>query len=362
MVFSRPHPEEDIASSRQELDDLWLDAESASQDPATEADLEPSASGLRLNEDAVDHYLNTIGRVPRIDHAEEIELSRKIQQKLLIDQARREWRQQRGQDPSDEELAAALQIPVATLRSRIRQGEQAQRKLINANLRLVVSVAKKYLNRGVPFLDLIQEGNMGLIRATEKFNAERGFRFSTYAHWWIRQGITRCIANQARTIRLPVHMVDKVRLLKRTNRELMKARGRRPTEAELAEALGIKVKKLRMIQQAAALPLSLDVPVGQEGESRLGDLLPDERQEQPFEGILVQSLRQDVRSAMQALKPIERKVLELRYGLDGQKARTLREVGDHFNLTRERIRQIERDALRKLRLGHPSRALAQYIR
>jgi RNA polymerase sigma factor (RpoD-like family) len=361
VVFSRPHPE-NIASSRQELDDLWLEAESASQDPAAEADLEPGASGLRLNEDAVDHYLNTIGRVPRIDHAEEIELSRKIQQKLLIDQARREWRQQRGQDPSDEELAAALQIPVSTLRSRIRQGEQAQRKLINANLRLVVSVAKKYLNRGVPFLDLIQEGNMGLIRATEKFNAERGFRFSTYAHWWIRQGITRCIANQARTIRLPVHMVDKVRLLKRTNRELMKARGRRPTEAELAEALGIKVKKLRMIQQAAALPLSLDVPVGQEGESRLGDLLPDERQEQPFEEILVQSLRQDVRSAMQALKPIERQVLELRYGLDGQRARTLREVGDHFNLTRERIRQIERDALRKLRLGHPSRALAQYIR
>ncbi len=357
MVFSRPHPDHP-ASLPQELDELWFDPESALQ----EVDPEPVAGGSRLNEDAVDHYLNTIGRVPRIDHAEEIELSRKIQQKLLIDQARQEWRQQRGRDPSDEDLAEALQISVSTLRSRIRQGEQAQRKLINANLRLVVSVAKKYLNRGVPFLDLIQEGNIGLIRATEKFNAERGFRFSTYAHWWIRQGITRCIANQARTIRLPVHMVDKVRLLKRTNRELMKLQGRRPTEAELAEALGIKVKKLRMIQQAAALPLSLDVPVGQEGESCLGDLLQDERQEQPFQGILVQSMQQDVRSAMQTLKPIERQVLELRYGLDGQQARTLREVGDHFNLTRERIRQIERDALRKLRVGYPSRALAQYIR
>jgi DNA-directed RNA polymerase sigma subunit (sigma70/sigma32) len=157
-------------------------------------------------------------------------------------------------------------------------------------------------------------------------------------------------------------MVDKVRLLKRTNRELMKARGRRPTEAELAEALGIKIKKLRLIQQAAALPLSLDVPVGQEGESRLGDLLPDERQEQPFEEILEQSLRQDVRSALQTLKPIERQVLELRYGLDGQRARTLQEVGDHFNLTRERIRQIERDALRKLRVGRSSRTLVQYLR
>ncbi len=361
VTFSRPHPE-DSASSPQELDDLWSDSGSVPRDIAVEADLEPSAGGSRLNEDAVDHYLNEIGRVPRIDHAEEIELSRKIQHKLLIDQARQEWQQQRGEDPSDEDLAAALQISVPTLRSRIRQGERAQRKLINANLRLVVSVAKKYLNRGVPFLDLIQEGNVGLIRATEKFNAERGFRFSTYAHWWIRQGITRCIANQARTIRLPVHMVDKVRLLKRTNRELMKTQGRRPTEVELAEALGIKVKKLRMIQQAAALPLSLDVPVGQEGESRLGDLLQDERLEQPFQGILVQSMQQDVRSAMQTLKPIERQVLELRYGLDGQQARTLREVGDHFNLTRERIRQIERDALRKLRVGHPSRTLAQYIR
>ncbi|MFQ3613959.1 MAG: RpoD/SigA family RNA polymerase sigma factor [Cyanobacteriota bacterium] len=363
VAFSRPHPEVS-ASSSQEFDDLWSDSGASpnGQGIPVETDLEPSANGSRLNEDAVDHYLNEIGRVPRIDHAEEIELSRKIQQKLLIDQARQEWREQKGEDPSDAQLAEALQISLLTLRSRIRQGERAQRKLINANLRLVVSVAKKYLNRGVPFLDLIQEGNVGLIRATEKFNAERGFRFSTYAHWWIRQGITRCIANQARTIRLPVHMVDKVRLLKRTSRELMKAQGRRPTEVELAEALGIKVKKLRMIQQAAALPLSLDVPVGQEGESRLGDLLQDERQEQPFQGILVQSMQQEVRSAMQTLKPIERQVLELRYGLDGQQARTLREVGDHFNLTRERIRQIERDALRKLRVGHPSRALAQYIR
>ncbi|MEN9202883.1 MAG: RpoD/SigA family RNA polymerase sigma factor [Thermostichus sp. DG02_3_bins_51] len=359
----RPHPKLS-ASSSQELDELWPESEATSdeQELSAEAELEPGPYGSRLNEDSVDHYLNEIGRVPRIDHTEEIELSRKIQQKLLIDQARQQWREQKGVDPSDAELAEALQIPLLTLRSRIRQGEKAQRKLINANLRLVVSVAKKYLNRGVPFLDLIQEGNMGLIRATEKFNAERGFRFSTYAHWWIRQGITRCIANQARTIRLPVHMVDKVRLLKRTSRELMKAQGRRPTEVELAEALGIKVKKLRMIQQAAALPLSLDVPVGQEGESRLGDLLQDERQEQPFQGILMQSMQQDVRSAMQALKPIERQVLELRYGLDGQQAKTLREVGEHFNLTRERIRQIERDALRKLRLGHPSRALAQYIR
>ena len=327
--------------------------------------IEPGGStgmeGL-ASEDMVDQYLNEIGRVPRIDHAEEIELSRLIQRKLKIDVAAQQLQETLAREPNREELAEHLQISPRTLRIQLRQGERAQQKLINANLRLVVSVAKKYLNRGVPFLDLIQEGNIGLIRATEKFDAEKGFRFSTYAHWWIRQGITRCIANQARTIRLPVHMVDKVRMLKRTMRDITKATGRRPSETELAQALGVQVKKLRLIQQAATLPVSLDVSVGTEGESRLGDLLEDERAQQPFQEMVSKSLRQDVRSAMQMLKPIEREVLELRYGLDGQTIRTLREVGDHFNLTRERIRQIEKDALRKLRLAQPSRELSQYIR
>jgi RNA polymerase sigma factor (RpoD-like family) len=323
---------------------------------------ELTAGDLLMSEDTVDQYLNEIGRVPRIDHAEEIELSRLIQRKMAVEEQIQHLAEQLGYPPSWEKLAEHLQVEVRTLRLQIRQGERAQRQLITANLRLVVSVAKKYLNRGVPFLDLIQEGNIGLIRATEKFDAERGYRFSTYAHWWIRQGITRCIANQARTIRLPVHMVDKVRFLKRTMRDMTKATGRRPSEAELAKALGVQIKKLRMIQQAASLPVSLDVSVGHEGESRLGDLLEDERNGQPFQEILSQSMQQDVRSAMAMLKPIEREVLELRYGLDGQTVKTLREVGEHFNLTRERIRQIEKDALRKLRLSQPSRTLAQYIR
>ncbi len=343
-------PTVDHTNNQDIAPEFWADAE-------TPGSLEPS-----FVDDTVDQYLNEIGRVPRIDHAEEIELSRMIQRKIEIDH----YRDQLGQDgnptPSLDELAAQLNLNVQTLRLQIRQGERAQQKLINANLRLVVSVAKKYLHRGVPFLDLIQEGNIGLIRATEKFDAERGYRFSTYAHWWIRQGITRCIANQSRTIRLPVHMVDKVRLLKRTMRDMMKATGRRPSETELARALGVQVKKLRMIQQAASLPVSLDLTVGNEGESRLGDLIYDDRNEQPFQDIVNKSLRHDVWTALDILKPIERDVLTLRYGLDGQPGRTLREVGDHFELTRERIRQIEKDALRKLRLAQPTRQLSHYIR
>lgn len=313
------------------------------------------------SEDMVDQYLNEIGRVDRIDHAQEIELSRLVQQRLKIETVRRTLQEQWGRDPVLEELAEHLRVGIRTLRQDIHRGNRAQQQLINANLRLVVSVAKKYLNRGVPFLDLIQEGNIGLIRATEKFDAERGYRFSTYAHWWIRQGITRCIANQARTIRLPVHMVDKVRILKRTIRDLTKATGRKPTEKELAEAMALPVKKLRMIQQASTLPISLDLTVGQEGESRLGDLLQDNRAEQPFDDMVARSLRQDVQTAVAALKPIEQQILTLRYGLDGRNSRTLREVGEEFNLTRERIRQIERDALKKLRTHKGSRALGQYL-
>ncbi|NJL98778.1 MAG: RNA polymerase sigma factor, RpoD/SigA family [Synechococcaceae cyanobacterium SM2_3_2] len=314
-----------------------------------------------FSEDMVDQYLNEIGRVSRIDHAQEIELSRLVQERLKLEAARQTFVEDKGRDPSVQEWAERVGLDGRSLQQQIHRGKRAQQKLINANLRLVVSVAKKYLNRGVPFLDLIQEGNIGLIRATEKFDAERGYRFSTYAHWWIRQGITRCIANQARTIRLPVHMVDKVRLLKRTIRDMTKATGRRPSEGELAEAMGVAVKKLRLIQQAATLPISLDLTVGHEGESRLGDLLEDSRAEQPFDEMVSRSMQQDLQTAIEALKPIEQQVLTRRYGLDGRKSRTLREVGDEFDLTRERIRQIEREALRKLRSGQPSKKLGHYL-
>ncbi len=300
-------------------------------------------------EDAVDLYLNEIGRVDRIDHADEIRLSRAVRKLVDIREMRETMAEELGHSPSDVEVAERLDTSELQLRGDERRGKRAQQKLINSNLRLVVSVAKKYVNRGVPFLDLIQEGNIGLIRATERFDAERGYRFSTYAHWWIRQGVTRCIANQARTIRLPVHMVDKVRHLKRTIRDLTKEKGRRPSDEELAEAMGVKLKKLRTIQQSATLPISLDVMVGPEGETRLGDLLEDTQSDRPFQEIVANSMQKDVQSAMGILKPMERDVLRLRYGFDGGKGKTLREVGEYFDLTRERIRQIEKEALRKLR-------------
>lgn len=340
------------AVSGQWLDDTGSDAISVSL----------PESAFSSTDDSVDLYLNEIGRVQRIDHAEEIELSRAVQLKIEIDTQQEVLAEQLGRTPTSQELAESIGISKTELVRRERRGNQAQQKLINANLRLVVSVAKKYVNRGVPFLDLIQEGNIGLIRATERFDAERGYRFSTYAHWWIRQGVTRCIANQARTIRLPVHMVDKVRHLKRTIRDLTKATGRRPTEQELAEAMGVKLKKLRTIQQSATLPISLDVSVGPEGETRLGDLLEDCFSDQPVQEMIANAMQQDVQVALSILKPMERQVLELRYGFDGSSGKTLREVGEHFNLTRERIRQIEKEALRKLRSMKSTRqVLAGYL-
>ncbi|MEO0852786.1 MAG: RpoD/SigA family RNA polymerase sigma factor [Cyanobacteria bacterium J06648_11] len=342
--------------------DVSWSAETELKVSASRKGAEFSNTEFSNTDDAVDLYLNEIGRVPRIDHADEIELSRAVQEKLAVDRAREELTERLPVPPADTQIAAYLGIEVEVMKRRLHRGDRAQRRLVEANLRLVVSVAKKYLNRGVPFLDLIQEGNIGLMRATERFDAERGYRFSTYAHWWIRQGVTRCIANQARTIRLPVHMVDKVRHLKRTIRDLGKQLGRSPSEAELAAAMGIKIKKLRTIQQSASLPVSLDLPVGSEGETRLGDLIEDKQSDRPFQDIVATSMQSDVRRAMDRLKPVEQEVLELRYGFNGGKAMTLREVGEHFNLTRERIRQIEKEALRKLRTSYNQRhALSSYL-
>ena len=328
----------------------------------TEIDSSKKQISFGSVDDAVDLYLNEIGRVDRIDHSDEIRLSRAVRKLIDIRTLREQMAEEFAHSPSDPAVAERMGISELELRAAERRGKRAQQKLINSNLRLVVSVAKKYLNRGVPFLDLIQEGNIGLIRATERFDAERGYRFSTYAHWWIRQGVTRCIANQARTIRLPVHMVDKVRHLKRTIRDLTKENGRRPSDEELAEAMGLKLKKLRTIQQSATLPISLDVMVGPEGETRLGDLLEDQNSDRPFQEIVSNAMQQDVLAAMDILKPMERDVLRFRYGFDGGKGKTLREVGEYFNLTRERIRQIEKEALRKLRsMKNTRRTLDGYL-
>ena len=271
-------------------------------------------------------------------------------------------------DPVRMYLREIGRIPLLTfdqeldLAKRILQGdEEAKQKLAESNLRLVVSIAKKYVGRGMLFLDLIQEGNMGLIKAVEKFDYTKGFKFSTYATWWIRQAITRAIADQARTIRIPVHMVETINRLIRTSRQLLQQNGREPTPEEIAKEMDVSVERVLEIQKIAQDPVSLETPIGEEDDSHLGDFIQDEDSPSPQEAASYTMLREQLDEVMSTLTPREAKVLRLRFGLDDGKARTLEEVGREFQVTRERIRQIEAKALRKLR--HPSRSkkLKEYM-
>lgn len=274
--------------------------------------------------DPIRMYLREIGTIPLLKADQEIELARKI------------------------EMGGA-------------EGAVAKRQLVQANLRLVVSIAKRYAGRGMQLLDLIQEGNLGLIRAAEKFDYERGYKFSTYATWWIRQAITRAIADQARTIRIPVHMVETINKIKKATRQLAQDKGRKPTEEEIAAVMEISVSKLREIIKMSAEPVSLETPVGKEDDSKLGDFVEDTDAATPATSITQELLREDIIEVMAGLAPRERDVLRLRFGLDDGRQRTLEEVGQLFGVTRERIRQIEAKALRKLRHPNRSRKLREYL-
>jgi RNA polymerase primary sigma factor len=312
-------------------------------------------------EDSIRVYLQEIGRIRLLRPDEEIELARKIADLLELEEKAAEFEADKGHFPDTKEWAALFDMPLIKFRRRLMLGRRAKEKMVQSNLRLVVSIAKKYMNRGLSFQDLIQEGSLGLIRAAEKFDHEKGYKFSTYATWWIRQAITRAIADQSRTIRLPVHLYETISRIKKTTKTLSQEFGRKPTEEEIAESMEMTIEKLRFIAKSAQLPISLETPIGKEEDSRLGDFIEADI-ENPEQDVAKNLLREDLEGVLATLSPRERDVLRLRYGLDDGRMKTLEEIGQIFDVTRERIRQIEAKALRKLR--HPNRngVLKEYIK
>ncbi|MEB3353900.1 MAG: RNA polymerase sigma factor RpoD [Cyanobacteriota bacterium] len=312
-------------------------------------------------EDSIRVYLQEIGRIRLLRPDEEIELARKIADLLQLEEIAAQFESDNGRLPDTKEWAALVDMPVIKFRRRLMLGRRAKEKMVQSNLRLVVSIAKKYMNRGLSFQDLIQEGSLGLIRAAEKFDHEKGYKFSTYATWWIRQAITRAIADQSRTIRLPVHLYETISRIKKTTKTLSQEFGRKPTEEEIAESMEMTIEKLRFIAKSAQLPISLETPIGKEEDSRLGDFIEADI-ENPEQDVAKNLLREDLEGVLATLSPRERDVLRLRYGLDDGRMKTLEEIGQIFDVTRERIRQIEAKALRKLR--HPNRngVLKEYIK
>ncbi len=311
-------------------------------------------------EDPVRMYLKEIGKVPLLSADEEIVLAKKME---LGDAAahRLPEAEEELEKTNSKKKKATLEKEIAELTEAYNEGEDAKKKLAEANLRLVVSIAKRYVGRGMLFLDLIQEGNLGLIKAVEKFDYTKGYKFSTYATWWIRQAITRAIADQARTIRIPVHMVETINKLIRVSRQLLQELGREPIPEEIADQMDLPVERVREILKISQEPVSLETPIGEEEDSHLGDFIQDDNVPVPADAAAFTLLKEQLVEVLGTLTEREQKVLRLRFGLDDGRARTLEEVGKEFNVTRERIRQIEAKALRKLRHPSRSRKLKDYL-
>lgn len=338
-------------------DEILLDVDDEDEIEVEKIDLSVP-DGVSI-EDPVRMYLKEIGKVPLLSAEEEIELAKNMEagavakEKIAILKSREE--------KATEEKLAEIKEEIKNLQKDLDAGDEAKKRLAEANLRLVVSIAKRYVGRGMLFLDLIQEGNLGLIKAVEKFDYRKGYKFSTYATWWIRQAITRAIADQARTIRIPVHMVETINKLIRVSRQLLQELGREPSPEEIAAEMNMPVERVREILKISQEPVSLETPIGEEEDSHLGDFIQDDNVPVPADAAAFTLLKEQLEEVLGTLTEREQKVLTLRFGLEDGRARTLEEVGKEFNVTRERIRQIEAKALRKLRHPSRSRKLKDYL-
>ena len=329
-------------------DEILLDVDDEDEIEVEKIDLSVP-DGVSI-EDPVRMYLKEIGKVPLLSAEEEIELAKNMEAGAVS----------REENATEEELAE-IKEEIKNLQKDLDAGDEAKKRLAEANLRLVVSIAKRYVGRGMLFLDLIQEGNLGLIKAVEKFDYRKGYKFSTYATWWIRQAITRAIADQARTIRIPVHMVETINKLIRVSRQLLQELGREPSPEEIAAEMNMPVERVREILKISQEPVSLETPIGEEEDSHLGDFIQDDNVPVPADAAAFTLLKEQLEEVLGTLTEREQKVLTLRFGLEDGRARTLEEVGKEFNVTRERIRQIEAKALRKLRHPSRSRKLKDYL-
>ena len=375
IVISLPEGIDDSPSD----DELMDEEESNEADKDLNIDMDAVADSVNI-EDPVRMYLKEIGKVPLLTADEEIDLAKRMEAGNWAEELFRKTGAKTpdaiAKTPDDaawdetkltelgfkgEALDVLKDKTNRELKGMIASGKEAKNRLAEANLRLVVSIAKRYVGRGMLFLDLIQEGNLGLIKAVEKFDYRKGFKFSTYATWWIRQAITRAIADQARTIRIPVHMVETINKLVRVSRQLLQELGREPTPEEIAKEMGIPVERVREIIKISQEPVSLETPIGEEEDSHLGDFIQDDNVPVPAEAAAFSLLQDQLQEVLDTLTDREQKVLRLRFGLDDGRARTLEEVGKEFNVTRERIRQIEAKALRKLRHPSRSRKLKDYL-